>query len=109
MQAVSADNWAGCPRCKAGNVDEVLRLEDALRQAYGKVSLEDYQKIQAQLTIAREDDDHLRDGGRRNFREDYEIYGAEDGVIKLDYSGSCTKCGLRVSFDFEKPFWPESE
>jgi hypothetical protein len=32
------------------------------------------------------------------FREDYEIYGAEDGTVTVTYSGSCQSCGLSLSF-----------
>jgi len=37
----------------------------------------------------------------RTFREDYEIYGASDGTVKVDYGGSCTECGLSLSFNHE--------
>jgi hypothetical protein len=35
------------------------------------------------------------------FREDYQIYGADEGTVHVGYSGSCEKCGLRIDFDHE--------
>ncbi len=37
-----------------------------------------------------------------NFREDYEIYGAETGIVKVRYGGHCTSCDSGVDFQFEK-------
>jgi hypothetical protein len=35
------------------------------------------------------------------FREDYEIYGAETGTVKVYYGGSCENCGLTLNFEHE--------
>lgn len=37
------------------------------------------------------------------FREDYEFYGIEDGVVKVTYSGHCQECGAGVKFSHEHP------
>jgi hypothetical protein len=39
----------------------------------------------------------------RTFREDYEIYVAEDGVVRVSYSGHCERCGSGVDFKTEHP------
>ena len=40
---------------------------------------------------------------RPEFREDYEIYGAETGVVTVSYSGVCRQCGLSLHFEDRKP------
>ena len=94
---MSADNWAQCPRC-------VKRHEKALREgaarvaeAYGKVPLEEWDRMrdwqsEAESELIRE-----------TFREDYEFYGAEDGEVVASYSGSCSECGLSLSFTDRHP------
>lgn len=37
------------------------------------------------------------------FREDYEIYGAEDGAVIVSYSGVCEECNLRLQFETTTP------
>jgi hypothetical protein len=103
---MSADNWATCPRCKNSKVDKVAALEKQVKESYGKVPAEEFMRLNGALTQARLDVDK-DDWNNRSFREDYEIYGAEDGIVKVGYSGSCTVCGLRLSFDDEHPFYPE--
>lgn len=39
---------------------------------------------------------------RPGFREDYEIYGAETGVVTVSYSGACCLCGLSLCFEYRK-------
>jgi hypothetical protein len=39
----------------------------------------------------------------KTFREDYEIYGAQDGVVKVSYSGHCSRCGSGLDFKAEYP------
>jgi hypothetical protein len=40
--------------------------------------------------------------GARTFREDYEIYGAAEGAVTVDYCGDCHVCGLSLSFEYRK-------
>ncbi len=43
-------------------------------------------------------------GYRANeFREDYEVYGAETGTVTVEYNGECQRCGLKLSFTTEHP------
>jgi hypothetical protein len=51
-------------------------------------------------------DDGIYVDGREQFREDYEFWGAKDGVVKWSYSGHCGECGLGVDFQGERKFWP---
>ena len=43
------------------------------------------------------------EGVDKNFREDYEFYGAETGVVTVVYSGRCVECGYGVSFEDQVP------
>lgn len=52
----------------------------------------------------KEEDRNLRDEYERpEFREDYEIYGAESGTVCISYSGRCNSCGLSVSWEDSHP------
>lgn len=73
---MSADNWAICPRC----------LNEAKINAGAFGYLLDPYKFQT-------------------FREDYEIYGAKDGIISVNYAGYCQVCNLSFSFKDERPFY----
>ena len=43
-------------------------------------------------------------GMRANeFREDYEICGAETGTVTVEYRGECQRCGLLLTFTAEHP------
>lgn len=96
---MSADNWAHCPKCAAVAVAMFAAREAEIEAMYGSVTIEQFDAAREALTKYRAEFD------RRNetFREDYEIYGAENGVIIVDYSGQCTKCGLELHFKEEHP------
>lgn len=99
---MSASNWAVCPRCKARNRAAINALDDAkalaLSEAYGRVQPSEY------ITMVNTSPEYpvLKDEGL-TFREDYEIYGAEHGVVSVDYGGECTVCHLSVLFSEEHP------
>ena len=88
---MSADNWATCPRCKyrhAKKYDEARSLADT---SYGKVSREEWISLDSAaqaLSLELE---------TQTFREDYEIYGADEGEIEVNYRGNCGECGLSVT------------
>ena len=94
---MSASNWAKCPRCQKaldGTVDIRARL---ITDGYGKVPVAEYTELQNRLAEAV-----VKAGvGSQTFREDYKIYGAETGVVKVSYGGSCQVCGLSLTFDSE--------
>jgi hypothetical protein len=45
-------------------------------------------------------------GEYRTFREDYGLSGADEGTICVSYHGQCSNCGLEVTFNESKDFWP---
>jgi len=96
---VSADNRAKCPRCAKRTEAALLKRELAVAESYGTVSIEDFDRARADLA----DERSAAQGALPTFREDYEIYGAEDGIVHVDYSGSCQECGLSLSFTHEHP------
>lgn len=94
---MSADNWAQCPRCTAIRRVEQSSTEDRLREAYGRVPVEEFDQM-------REDADAEKCSAvHPSFREDYEFYGAEDGVLSIRYSGGCKVCGLKHTFSADQP------
>jgi hypothetical protein len=91
---MSADNWAYCPRCTARQQALLDQQADAVDAKYGKVPVEKFdqarrQHAEAVAAFARRE---------RTFREDYEITGADTGIVTVSYSGSCTKCKLSLKF-----------
>jgi hypothetical protein len=94
---MSADNWTTCPRCTKAHEAAIDKREKAVADSYGKVPVEEFDR-------ARQEVDSLK-ATRLDvtFREDYEIYGAEDGEVTVAYSGRCSQCGLGVKFSHVHP------
>lgn len=107
---MSADNWANCPRCIATDEAGIETLEKKLRDSYGKVSVESYELLRKELSTAKNDFRNGREDYSKfaTFREDYEFYGADDGILQIVYSGCCTKCGLNLKFHESKEFYKSS-
>lgn len=97
---MSADNWAICPRCLSEAQDARAAEERRVAALYGTVTVEEFDAARAALVDVKPED-------YRTFREDYEIYGAEEGEVQASYSGGCTKCLLSVDLETSKLFWPE--
>lgn len=93
---MSADNWTDCPACiEMANRDYNRALVE-FNSAYGNVPEKEYLALK----------DKVAEGPRpveSTFAEYYEIYGAEDGVVKVTYSGVCKVCGTRLEFKEEHP------
>lgn len=92
---MSASNWAKCPRCAHHHEQEAERLKRQAEAAYGKVPRADWQALDEKA--------HTASGPFTDttLREDYEIFGAETGTVKVAYGASCEVCGLTVSFNHE--------
>lgn len=96
---MSADNWAVCPRCKKNEMNNIAELDRRAEESYGKVSIDDFIVMRLEAQKRREAlPDRIA-----TFREDYEIFGAEDGAIEINYSGYCTECGLKLKFSDYRP------
>lgn len=94
---MSADNWADCPGCAKQREVRISAAEKAVADSYGQVSVDEFDAARAELA-------RLKSGvADPTFREDYEIYGAEDGEVKVTYSGRCSVCGLSLKFEHAHP------
>lgn len=89
---MSADNWTQCPRCLKRRAIEIENKTAQTAAAYGKVTVERFDQMRAELESLRTD--HIDN----TFREDYEIFGAEDGTVEVRYRGACGTCNLRMEF-----------
>lgn len=98
---MSASNWAKCPRCVQRCDDELAARLVQVGSSYGLVPIEEFDAARTQLDNDRAA--HEKDDEHRTFREDYEIYGAADGVVEVSYGGGCEECGLTLSFTHEHP------
>lgn len=99
---MSADNWEVCPKCVAAAQAAADEAHAEVYAQYGKVPPEEFDSLRDALPVVNLDD-------HRTFREDYEIYGADEGEIEVSYSGNCSECGLHVDLRTNKKFWPEHE
>jgi hypothetical protein len=96
---VSADNWAQCPRCTAAGLKALEARNAAVHAGYGTVPVDEFDEARRQHAAAVAKFEQRQP----TFREDYEIDGAEDGVITVRYRGGCRECGLGLSFTDERP------
>ncbi len=88
---MSASNWAICPHCVKRAEDARAAQIAATGASYGTVPEQDYIEAVKAISDVRPED-------YRTFREDYEIYGAQDGEVIVDYAGSCEKCDAHLRF-----------
>lgn len=92
---MSADNWTQCPRCKARHEKAAEARRSEVQALCGEVPVEEFEQRRAELAEFE---------GKQfaeTLREDYEIYGAEDGVVKVSYGCSCAICNLATTFKYE--------
>ena len=106
---MSAKNWAVCPRCRARRQQTAQRLWDAAANAYGVVPRVEYERLYnaaAAYALRELNDDRA---ANRTFREDYEITGAADGEVVINYSGWCTQCNLSLAVEHRHSLLVEEE
>lgn len=95
---MSADNWAHCIRCDKRAKAGFEEREKMIELAYGQVSISEFDAMRDALDRDRE----AQEKETETFREDYEIYGADEGVVHVEYKGNCTKCGLKLEFAYHQ-------
>lgn len=98
---MSASNWARCPRCVAKRLSDLAELDVKVTQSYGAVPVEEFDRMRAEAIRQRIDVED--EGSYQTLCEDYEIYGAEDGVVVVSYSCGCQICGLGTNFNHKHP------
>lgn len=88
---MSADNWAICPRCHIKAENEWDAKQQEFRQAYGKVSEEEYHRMRIALQV--------KPKAENTMREDYEFYiEPGTGWFNASYGASCENCGFKHEF-----------
>lgn len=81
-------------------------MEAEVTAAYGKVPVDEFDALRdayaekERLYVNPEDHNEFR-----TFREDYEFYGADEGVVHVRYGGQCTKCGTGTTINQDHEFW----
>lgn len=96
---MSASNWARCPRCTEQAEADFRARDAAIQASYGQVPVHEFDAARRDLAADRAAFERRPE----TFREDYEIYGAAEGEIVVDYSGHCEKCGLGLDFKDTHP------
>lgn len=98
---MSADNWTYCPKCKAEREDEISKETRRIAASYGSVSIDEFDAARSLLA------DKMNTAPEQTWREDYEFYGVEDGVLHIVYRGGCKACGFAFKHQSEHPLvWP---
>lgn len=82
---MEVENWQHCAICMDNFQKERADLEGLSRQ------------------IVR---DVYDINNSQEFREDYEIYGAEDGFLRVRYHGECQNCGFETTLQLDQQFYP---
>lgn len=99
---MSASNWAACPRCIDNARAAWAEKLKAVEAAYGQIPIEDFDRLRSEAAAIEV---NPAAEAFQTFREDYEIYGADRGSIRIEYGGGCDTCGLSFSFQDERPFY----
>lgn len=94
---MSADNWAVCPRCRKREEARIADLQRRATEAYGQLPVDEFDALRAEAAKGIDLQKLC------TFREDYEIWGADDGTVRVNYSGECQACGLDLHFEHEHP------
>lgn len=98
---MSADNWAACPVCLAKAREAVEAEQEKVRAAYGSLPIAEWDTLRAAAPVFDADSSE-----HRTFREDYEVWGAEEGVVHYSYRGQCASCGACCKFEGSHPVRP---
>ncbi len=91
---MSANNWDTCPKCKRKAEQEHAAIIQATKDAYGKLTREDYVELLREAEKPTELEDTLR--------EDWEVGVSDSGQFYVNYRGSCENCGFEFRFTHEE-------
>ena len=93
---MSASNRAACPRCIQVLKAKLEAHRAEVEASYGVVPVDQFEQAREQL--AKDQIEAMRPP--QTLREDYEIHGAVDGVVIVEYSCGCQVCGLSTEFTY---------
>lgn len=91
---MSANNWTECPRCRVGYLAEIKVRAEEVANAYGKVPVEEYMRMNEEASNPPPFEETLR--------EDWYIGMSADGKFTAKYSCYCKPCGFEFSFEQER-------
>ena len=94
---MSADNWTVCPRCLQKRAEDLRDMDARIAEAYGTEPMEVFEGMRTELATKQAEE------MPRTFREDYEFWGASEGVVTASYRGHCSTCGLSHKFEHSEP------
>jgi hypothetical protein len=82
-------------------MDHLDALQVRVDASYGRVAIEEFDRVRAALAQQRKDAEKVPN----TFRETWHVYGADEGVVTVVYVGSCNACKLNLEFteDHEIP------
>ena len=105
---MSASRWSVCPKCYIRRQEEKEILERELSDSYGKISVGEFNELQARREQALAE----LENSSEDLREDYEFYMDKDGNFSADYHAKCDNCGFEFEFHHKEKInitEPESE
>lgn len=94
---MSADNWAVCPRCTKKREEDLIAFDLKVANAYGTEPMEVFEGMRAELASKQ------AEPMPETLREDYEFWGADEGVLYVSYRCHCQACGLSHKFEHSEP------
>ena len=100
---MSADGWQQCPQCSEEAEKKINELTNSIDEQYGRLDPESWLEFKRCTEL---DIDEI-ERSEQTWREQFEFFGAESGVLKVSYSAYCTVCKLKLEFKQEHPFYPE--
>lgn len=90
---MGASNWRVCPACLKRDNEKKAVLEQKIKDSYGKIPLDEWNKLQAQAARYPALGETLR--------EDYEIGTKADGTFFVSYGASCEAFGCRYDTRYD--------
>ena len=90
---MSADNWAICPKCKQRIQREWDALNQKMKDAYGKVSEEEYKALLQEV-----------EKGKPRFKRDLAEYVdvgmSDDGILLINYRAECKIPNCSFTYEY---------
>ena len=94
---MSADNWATCPKCLNKDKNDLDKKRKELDDQYGKIDKNKW--LQKLEKLNKEEKDR---GDNSSLREDYKMGITNEGEFYIGYSGVCSVCDFKYTYNFDK-------
>jgi len=98
-----AYKWAICPRCNEENFKKLKEMTKAVKAAYGKVSLVEFNKLSKEAEDFK-DQLKLLNGVDERFTTLHEVHeqGIHDDEYCVSYRGSCKVCNFKFEYTYSQ-------